>query len=131
MDSTEVPGLDRRVAVIVSNEWLWFLFAVTMEVILLVTIGGGTVLAYHVEQKQSADSQPTAHPPSAPDQAIRSDAPGTTNDNAATRRDTGVSHLGRKPSAPARTRDGYHKASPEVPSQPSRPPRERVEARVA
>jgi hypothetical protein len=92
----------------VSNEWLWFLFAVTMEVTLLVTIGGGTVLAYHVEQQQSADAQPTAHPPSVPDRAIRSHGPGTTNDPAATRPDTGVAHLGSSPSTRAGTRDGLH-----------------------
>jgi hypothetical protein len=92
----------------VLNEWLWFLFAVTMEVVLLVTIGGGTVLAYHVEQKQSADSQLTAHPPSVPDRAIRSDVAGTTKDSAATRRGTGVSHVGRRPSTSAGSRDGFH-----------------------
>ena len=90
------------------NEWLWLLFAVMMEVTLLATIGGGTVLAYHVEQQQSADTQPTVRHASAPDRVIRSHAPGTNKDRAATRRDTGVSHVGRSPSPPAGTRDGPH-----------------------
>ena len=90
------------------NEWLWFLFAVMMEVILLVTIGGGTVLAYHMEQKQSADSQLRAHQAAVSDRAIRSDPPGTKKDSAAKQRDADVSHLGRSPSAPAGTRDGFH-----------------------
>jgi hypothetical protein len=81
----------------------------------LVTIFGGTFLAYRVEQGKLAVSQR-----SAPDalvavpereRATRSHAPGTTNDSAATRRDTGVIGVGRNPSPTAGTRDGLVKAS--------------------
>lgn len=46
--------------IIVSNAWEWFLFAVMMEVILMVTIFGGTFLAYRVEQGKLAVSQRSA-----------------------------------------------------------------------
>jgi hypothetical protein len=98
--------------IIVSNAWEWFLFAVMMEVILLVTIFGGTFLAYRVEQGKLAVSQRSA--PDAlvavPERATGADARKTKHESAASRRDTGVISVGRNPSPTAGTRDGLVKA---------------------
>jgi hypothetical protein len=91
---------------IVALEWSWFLFAMVMEVILLVVLGGGTLLAYYAEQVQFADSPQSAHQASVPDRVTRAEAQETKNDSAATQRGAGVTSIGRNASPTAATRDG-------------------------